>query len=372
VQGADFEKVEETAAMLLEITRKTPGTLDARYSVDDPKQEVHIKLNREVMASLGLVVSDVGSTLRTALNGNDDSKYRDGNYEYDIRIGVDNFDRTKVEDVSQLSFLNKKGELIELNQFADISYGLGPAALERSDRISSIKILSNVIGRSSGTVGKEIKAGFAGKIPAGVEIKEEGDMEKQADAFADLGFAFMASIILIYFIMIILYDSLIDPIIVLSSIPLSLIGALLALALTMNDLSVFSMIGLIVLIGLVAKNAILLVDFANHMVRDKNMDIFNALIQAGKERMRPILMTTFAMIFGMLPIATATGDGAELKNGMAWVIIGGLSSSMLLTLIVVPINYYIFHAIIAKHKFYYINLLIKKYKSRLAGTDTEV
>jgi len=148
--------------------------------------------------------------------------------------------------------------------------------------------------------------------------------------------------------LVMLYNSLTDPLIVLFSIPLSLIGAFMALALTMNNLTIFSIIGLIVLIGLVAKNAILLVDFTNHMRRDKGFNTVNAIMEAGKERLRPILMTTFAMIFGMLPIALATGNGAEMKNGMAWVIIGGLISSMILTLVVVPIIYYIFDRISVK------------------------
>lgn len=342
VQGSNIEQVQQTASMILDVVRRTPGTSDAKYSVDDPRQEVQVNLDRDKMAKLGLSVSDVGSTLRVALAGNDDSKYREGNFEYNIRIGIDNFDRTSPEDVSKLTFLNKKGELVELNQFANITYGLGPSALQRTDRISSITVESNVIGRPVGTVGAEISSTISGKIPDGITIKEGGMLELQSSAFGSLGFAFIAAIVLIYLIMVVLYNSLLDPIVVLFSIPLSLIGAFLALALTMNSLTIFSIIGLIVLIGLVAKNAILLVDFANLMRRERNMNTFDALIEAGKARLRPILMTTFAMIFGMLPIAMASGNGAELKNGMAWVIIGGLTSSMLLTLIVVPVIYYIF------------------------------
>ena len=341
VQGTDFEKVQETAAMIMDVVRNTPGTSDAKYSIDDPRQEVQVKLNREKMATLGLSAYDVGSTLRVALNGNDDSKYTDGDFEYKIRVGMDNFDKTKADNVSKLTFLNNQGKLIELDEFADVTYGLGASALERTDRISSIVVKSNVVGRPSGTVGSEISAAIDGKIPAGITIKEGGMMEQQSNAFGSLIFAFIAALVLIYLIMVVLYDSLIDPIIVMCSIPLALVGAFLALALTMNDLTIFSIIGLIVLIGLVAKNAILLVDFTNHMRRDKGMDTYHALIEAGKERLRPILMTTFAMVFGMLPIALATGNGAELKNGMAWVIIGGLISSMILTLVVVPVIYLI-------------------------------
>ena len=326
----------------MDVMRRTPGTSDVKYSIDDPRQEVQVKLDRIKMEKLGLSVSDVGSTLRVALAGNDDSKYREGNYEYNIRIGIDNFDRTRPDDVSHLTFLNHKGELIELNQIADISYGFGPSALERTDRISSITVNSNVVGRPMGTVASEIQAAFADKIPAGVTIKPSGMLEQQSAAFGSLGISFLAAILLVYLIMVVLYDSLLDPIVVLFSIPLSFIGAFIALALTMNNLTMFSLIGLIVLIGLVSKNAIMLVNFANQIRRDQQLEAFAALVEAGKERLRPILMTTFSMIFGMLPIAMATGNGAELKNGMAWVIIGGLTSSMILTLIVVPVVYLTF------------------------------
>ena len=364
VQGTDYDKVLETAAMVLDVVRRTSGTSDAKYSIDDPRQEVQVKLDREKMSALGLSVSDVGMTLRTALNGNDNSKYTENNTEYKIRIGVDNFDRTKSEDVAKLTFINKKGELIELKQFAEIGYGLGPSALERTDRISSITVKSMVVGRPSGTVGAEIEKALAGKVPEGISVKKSGMMEQQSTAFGSLGFSFLAAIVLIYLIMVILYNSLTDPLIVLFSIPLAMIGAFLALALTMHNLDIFSIIGLIVLIGLVAKNAILLVDFTNKIRKEDGLSTFNALIEAGKDRMRPILMTTFAMIFGMLPIALAAGDGAEMKNGMGWVIIGGLASSMILTLVVVPVVYYIFDRFASKKRSRRRKRLIKKVKSR--------
>lgn len=367
VQGTDFKQVYESANILLDVVKKVPGTADARFSIDDPRKEVHVKLDREKMATMGLSSSDVGAALRVALAGNDDSKYTDNNFEYDIKIGIDNFDKTKAEDVSKLTFLNKKGELIELSQIADITYDLGPSTLERTDRISSITVKSNVIGRPSGTVGSEIMSAVDGKLVEGTSIKTSGMMEQQSKAFGSLAFAFIAAIVMIYLIMVALYDSLLDPIVVLVSIPLSLIGAFLALALTMNNLTIFSIIGLIVLIGLVAKNAILLVDFTNHIRREENMDVFSALIKAGKERLRPILMTTFAMIFGMLPIALASGDGAEMKNGMAWVIIGGLASSMILTLIVVPVVYYIFNKMTAKFRHFKSNIMVRFIKKTLAG-----
>jgi HAE1 family hydrophobic/amphiphilic exporter-1 len=244
---------------------------------------------------------------------------------------------------------------------------LGASALERTDRISSITVKANVVGRATGTVGAEISAAFKDKLPEGVTVQEAGMLELQTDAFGNLVFAFLAAIVLIYLIMVVLYNSLLTPVVVLFSIPLSLIGAFLALALTMNDLTLFSIIGLIVLIGLVSKNAILLVDFAETKRRENGLSAFEAMTEAGKARFRPILMTSLSTIFGMLPIALATGNAAELKNGMAWVIIGGLTSSMILTLVVVPAVYLVFDRMSARIG----RLRVKKEAAVIAVLDTE-
>ncbi len=339
VRGIDLEKVNSTAEMVKEIMKKTPGTTDVKYSIDDPKPEVNIKINRVKMEDLGLSVADVGATLRTALAGNTDSKYREGPYDYDIKVGFDKFDKQNIFDVAKIAFLNKRGHLVELNQFAEISQTMGPSMLQRVDRMSSITVNSNVIGRASGTVGSEIENALKGKIPAGVTIEKQGALKSQSTAFTSLVIALLAAIILIYLIMVALYNSLLYPFIVLFSIPTAMIGSLIALALTMENLSIFTILGLITLLGLVAKNAILIVDFANELVK-QGTDLRGALVEAGKERLRPILMTTLAMVFGMLPLAIASGSGSELKNGLAWVIIGGLTSSLLLTLVLVPCVYY--------------------------------
>ncbi|MDP4290762.1 MAG: efflux RND transporter permease subunit [Bacteroidota bacterium] len=340
VKGADLKSVQNAAAMVKDLVKNTPGTSDVKYSIDDPKPEVQVHLNRDKMDELGLNVAEVGLTMRTALAGNTDCKYTDGDYDYDINVELNDFNKSNIDDISRLTFVNNRGEGIELKQFADVTQALGPSMLERYNRITSITVTSNVVGRPSGTVGNEIKDKLANKVPQGISITYSGMMQQQSDAFGSLGFALLAAILLVYLIMVALYDSLLYPFVVLFSIPMAIVGALLALALTMNSLNIFTIIGLITLIGLVAKNAILLVDFANHM-KAEGMGVEAALIEAGRERLRPILMTTLAMVFGMLPIAIASGAGAEIKNGMGWVIIGGLISSLLLTLIVVPIVYLI-------------------------------
>jgi hydrophobic/amphiphilic exporter-1 (mainly G- bacteria), HAE1 family len=176
-------------------------------------------------------------------------------------------------------------------------------------------------------------------LPAGVQMAWGGDIDRQNDSFGALGSVLLISFILIYLIMVALYDSYVYPFVVLFSIPVAAIGAFLALNLSMNHLSLFSLLGLIMLMGLVTKNAILIVDFTNQL-KARGLHFSAALLEAGKTRMRPILMTTFAMVIGMLPIALAKGSASEWKNGLAWVIIGGLVSSLILTVYLVPVVYH--------------------------------
>lgn len=350
LKGADLTDVRKAAEIVVKAAQKVPGTTDVELSTEDPNPELQVKLDRERMAALGLSVVEVGSSLRTAFNGNDNSKFRDGLYEYDINVSLDKFNRSSIEDVSNLTFVNTKGELITLNQFATVSQELGASKLERRDRVSSITVNSQVVGRPVGTVGADIKAELKDKkLPEGVIVQYAGQLEQQSDAFGSLGIAMLIAIVFVYLIMVALYDSFIYPFIVLFSLPVALIGALLALALAFENLSVFAIIGMIMLMGLVAKNAILIVDFTNQL-KENGYSAREALMEAGRERLRPILMTTLAMVFGMLPIAIASGAGAETKNGLAWVIIGGLTSSLLLTLVLVPAAYMTFENMINRVK----------------------
>ena len=339
VSSTDFDKAEAYAKQLLAWTRETPGALEPKLSYEEGNPELKIDIDREQMADLGLNLQTVGATLQTAFAGNTDAKFSEKGNEYDINIRLDAFDRRNAEDLAALTFLNSRGELIELQQFADVVPGTGPSQLERQDRINSVTLLSKVLGRPSGSVGADIQAKMAeNPPPAGVLIAYEADLKNQAEGFGSLGLAFLAALLFVYLIMVALYDSWVYPFVVLFSIPVAIVGAFLAMALTMSTLDIFSILGLIMLVGLVGKNAILLVDFANQRKED-GLSSFDALLDAGRTRLRPILMTTIAMVFGMMPIALAQGAGAEWKNGLAWALIGGLTSSMLLTLVVVPAVY---------------------------------
>ena len=339
LRGPDMNEIYSTADTVMRAIQDIAGVNDVRLSVEKSKPEMRVELDRDKMSLLGLSVADVGNTLQVAFAGNTDLQYSESGTDYDINIKLDQFDRKKIEDIGSITIMNSKGSNIELRQFANIYQSLGPNKLERYDRISSLTVKSEVYGRPVGTVGEEIKQLIGQKVhPRTVSIEYKGQLERQSEAFSSLFFALAAAILLVYFVMVSLYNSYLYPFVVLFSLPVAMIGALLALALSAENLSIYSLIGMIMLMGLVAKNAILLVDFTNKLRKD-GLSVIEALVEAGKERMRPILMTTIAMVFGMLPLALASGAASENKNGLAWAIIGGLISSLLLTLVLVPSVY---------------------------------
>ena len=348
VTGPDVASAMKFAIAAEKELRTIPGATEIELSVEDGNPEVNVKVDRDKMAALGLSLQTVGITMQTAFSGNTDGRFRAGEYEYDINIKYNAFDRKSIADVSNLIFINDMGQQIKLNQFATVTEGSGPSQLERRDKTASVTVKGQNVGVASGTIVAQWQEKIDKlKKPTGVNYIWGGDQENQSEGFGTLGIALLAAIILVYLVMVSLYDSFVHPFVVLFAIPLSFIGALLALALTNNTLNIFTILGVIMLIGLVCKNAIMLVDYTNQR-RAAGETIRTALIQANHARLRPILMTTIAMVFGMFPIALAAGAGAEWKNGLAWVIIGGLISSLFLTLIVVPVIYEIMEKLIAK------------------------
>ncbi|MCK9205097.1 MAG: efflux RND transporter permease subunit, partial [Bacteroidales bacterium] len=338
ITGVNYDSIMKTADIVARNLLLTPGVTYLKFSATKGNPETRVEIDRQKMAALGLTVTDVGSALQIALTGNNESKYREGANQYDIRVSLDKFDRTNPDNISHLSFVNQKGEIIELQQFASIYQSSGPTKLERKNRNAMTTVSAYTDGSPSGSIIQAFSATIGDSKAQGTRIKFGGDQDEMLTSFLSLFVALIAGILFVYFIMVVLYDSFSYPFVVLFAIPVALIGAILALALTGNTINVFSILGLIMMIGLVSKNAILIVDRANER-RAAGETVHDALIDAGGMRIRPILMTTFAMICGMMPIATASGAGAEWKNGLAWVLIGGLTSSMFLTLIIVPIVY---------------------------------
>ena len=342
ITSDNVEVAQQYAEKAAGLLKTIDGATEIKLSSEAGNPEINVELDRDKMSLLGLNVATVGTTMRTAFNGNDDSKFRTGDSEYDINILFQDGDRQSIANIENMTFINAAGQQIKLSQFATINYASGPTQLERYDKSPSVTVQAQSVGRPSGTIVAEWKTKLETlQKPTNVHFVFSGDQEMQDEGFGTIFISLFAAILLVYMVMVVLYDSFSRPFVVLFSIPLSFIGALIALALANMSLNIFTLLGMIMLIGLVAKNAIMLVDFANHR-KQEGEDTVTALIQANHARLRPILMTTIAMVAGMIPLAIANGAGAEVNKGLAIVIIGGLLSSLFLTLIVVPLVYLIF------------------------------
>lgn len=339
VRGTNIDSVYKAANVVRDVIENTPGSDYVRFGTKGEEKQVKITPRRDKIAMYGLALPDVAQSIQLAFNGNDNTEFTDGDDIYNIQVVMSETDKKSVAAIRNLSLSNKNGQLIKLGQVADVEEVKEQSILQRTNRQNSITVTAASVGRPTGSIVKDIEEQLAEKsLPAGTQVEYEGDSKNQADAFKSLAVALVIAIILVYMVMVSLYESLLYPFVVIFSVPVAVIGALLAIALTMNQLTIFTIIGMIMLLGLVTKNGILIVDFANHL-KDKGVSVVEALIEAGKERLRPIIMTTFAMILGMLPLALSQSSGSEFKNGMAWVLIGGLTSSFVFTLFLVPAVY---------------------------------
>jgi HAE1 family hydrophobic/amphiphilic exporter-1 len=344
ISGNNPDSVALFGEYALNAMSKVNGTTQQQLSSGNGMPEIEVVVDRDKMSELGLSLDNVGFTLQTAFQGNTSMKYVENDYEYDIDIRADKFYRRNIDDVSGLTFINQQGKAIRLDQFASVKLGTGPSRLERYNRNPSVSISANVVGVSSGTASKEFLANVNDKAEKmNVTISPVGNMKSMSDSMSVLSGALLLSLILMYLTMVLLYNNWVDPFVVMFSIPFSILGAILALALSGTALNIYAMLGLVMLVGLVAKNAILLVDFANEQLHNGET-IDNALVNAVKMRTRPILMTALSTIIGMIPVAISSGSGAELRNGLGWVIIGGMTLSTMLTLIVVPVMFKLFHS----------------------------
>lgn len=341
LSGGDLDLVMKTSQELKSVIETIPGADNVQLSVVQGNPEYKVTPDKDKMQRLGLATALVGMNLRTAFTGNDDASLTEDGTEYPIRIWLDEFDRKNFEDVTQFTIVNPMNIPIKVSQFAEVTQDNSPSLLERLDRQTSVTLTAESFGRPSGTLAGEVIEYLDSKpLPEGVKLTWGADIKSQNESFGALGSVLLISFILIYLIMVALYNSYIYPFVALFGIPVAAIGAFLALNISLNHMTLFAQLGLIMLMGLVTKNAILIVDFTNQL-KAEGKHFKEALILAGKERMRPILMTTLAMAIGMLPIALGKGTASEWKNGLAWVIIGGLLSSLILTVFLVPMVYYI-------------------------------
>ena len=340
ISGPNHEEDSAAARKWVAMMRGIPGTGEIDSSEGEGRPELQIVIDRSKMADLGLSLDSVGAALRTAIAGNEDLTYQEGGIDYTIRIVLDNFDRKNTAQVPKLSFANSQGRQISLDQFASIKNGFGPTVLTRYDRESAVQVSSPAIGRTAGEIhGDIMRAGAALHLPKEVKVIPTGMLAFQSDAFGSMGFSMILSFIFIYAILAILFNSFLYPLAVLACLPFAMVGGFFALAIARQTLNIFSMLAIILLLGLTAKNAILLVDRALKNRDERGTNPVESFREAVATRIRPIFMTTLAMVFGMMPVAFGLGSGGEMKSAMGVVLIGGLLLGMLVTMVIVPVAF---------------------------------
>jgi HAE1 family hydrophobic/amphiphilic exporter-1 len=340
IQGEDEAVLSSLAAQVADIVRKTPGTADINDGGATGDPELVVNVDRQRAADLGLTPGQLASVLRTGLAGSAVSTFRpQGTTGWDINVILDPEERARVEQVGQIPIVTPAGQTIQLGQVANVTTSTGPTRVDRRDRQRSVYVTGDLNGRVAGDVAKDIQAGLDKlTVPGGYKVTQGGDAQSQSETFGQILTALGLSVLLMYMLMVALFESLVFPLMIMFSLPLAVVGAFGLLALTGNTLNMLSMIGMILLTGLVGKNAILLVDYTNTL-RKRGFARNDALLEAGPTRLRPILMTTSALVLAMLPIALKLGEGSEWRAPMAVTVIGGLLTSTLLTLVLIPAVY---------------------------------
>lgn len=339
VRGQNLDSVQVAADYALAVLRTIPGARDAQTSYELGAPELQVIVDRDRAAQSMLTPGQVAMALRSAVNGNVITEFRTGEIEVDLRSLLTTEYRNDPTKLAEIEIKNGAGQMVRLGEVARIERTGGPSSITRKDRQRLVTVSANVVGRPLGSVQGDFDLEMAKYTPPqGVGFFAYGDVENMRTMMTDMLQAIFLSIMFIYMVLVVLYESYIYPFVVMFSVPVAIVGALIGLAVTGYTLSMFSMIGLLILMGLVTKNGILVVDFTNQL-RAQGYSVKDALLEAGPRRLRPILMTTLTMVVGMLPLALALGEGSEMRAGMGVVIIGGLLSSLLLSLVLVPVMY---------------------------------
>ena len=346
VQGPDARELERLAAQAQAAMIAIPGVVDFDTSSKPSKPTVSVEVNRALASDLGVGVAQISAALRPLLAGESATTWRAPDDEnYDVKVRLPRSDRGSLADLERLSMVSSQLDaegaprMVAMRQVASFVAGTGPTQINRKDLTREILLSANVQGAASGTVGQQVSERLAQiPLPPGYRFVTGGATRDMTESFGFAAQALLLAVIFIYMILASQFGSFLQPLAIMASLPLALIGVVAALLAWRSTLNLFSMIGFIMLMGLVTKNAILLIDFANQ-ARAGGASRAQALLSAAQIRLRPILMTTLAMIFGMLPLAIGTGEGSEQRAPMGHAVIGGVIASTLLTLLVVPVLY---------------------------------
>ncbi len=339
IQGPELAVLEELSEQLADLVAGVSGTMNVETSFEESRPEVVVRVDQDKSSQLGIPTAAIANTVNTGLDGTVASLYRSEGNEYDIRVRLAETGRENITDLERLRIATPEAGLIELQEVAEIEIVAGPVQINRENQQRTGTVSSDLDGRDLGAVAEDIEAKLSGfNIPEGYLVNITGEAEEMEEAFADLSYAFILAVVLIYMIMAAQFESLIHPFAIMFSVPLAVIGAIGGLFITGHRLSVIAFIGAIMLVGIVVNNAIVFVDYVN-ILRNNGQEKREALINAGMVRLRPIAMTALTTMLAMLPMAMGLGEGAEVQAPMAVVVVGGLLSSTFLTLVFLPVVY---------------------------------
>jgi len=351
ILGHDFETAEELAKRVKAEVGQVPGVTDVKLSREAGSPEELMLIDRRKAGDLKLSVQQIAEALETCVAGTRCGYYRDGGDEFRIRVKVKGAERMAIRDILDLTLTNADGKPVVLRNVVSAQPRVGPTLIERKNQERVLVVLANISGRDMGSIIAEIKERLESvPVPRGFLINFGGDYEEQQKAFGELVLTLALSLVLVYMVMACQYESLRDPFVVMFSVPLAAIGVILTLFLTNTTFNMQSFIGCIMLGGIVVNNAILLVDHTNLLRRRDKMPLREAIMEAGHRRLRPILMTTLTTVLGLLPLALALGEGSEAQAPLARAVIGGLTSSTLITLVIIPIVYSLFEGMRSNKK----------------------
>ena len=342
IYGYDLEKTDSVAQQLKRLLASVKGTADIRISREDYQPEYQVDFDREKLAIYGLNLTTAASALRNRINGSTASYFREDGDEYDIKVMYTPEHRESIEDIENILIFNNQGKGIRLKEVGTVVERFNPPTIERKDRERIVTVSAVVQDRPMSEIVADVQPELDKMdIPAGITVNLSGSFEDQQDSFSDLGMLAVLIIILVYIVMASQFESFTYPGIIMTSIMFAFSGVVLILWITGTNLNIMSMIGGIMLIGIVVKNGIVLIDYIT-LNRERGLSITKAVLNAGKSRMRPVLMTSLTTILGMVPMAVGTGEGAEMWRPMGIAVIGGLTFSTILTLLFVPTLYTIF------------------------------
>lgn len=348
VRGPDYATLEPLAKQFEQTMKRIPGLVDVKLAYNPGAPELAVTPDRDKAARLGVPVASIALALRGSIEGEEAGKLRQGKDEVPIKVRLARADRGSARDVLGMTIQTQAGPVV-LSDLAKVERGAGPSVIERENRERQIVISASTKGRSLGEIAADMDTAF-GKIekPAGYNYFLDGQIRQMNESNSSFGIALLLAVIFIYLVLASQFESFIHPLTIMLTLPLALVGALFALFGAKTSLAMGAIIGIILLMGLVTKNAILLLDRAIVRVREEGESPLQAVLEAGPERLRPILMTSAAMILGMLPTATSNGEGSEFRAPMAIAVIGGVISSTMLSLIVVPVGYLVIENIKAR------------------------